>query len=61
MKRGELIRHLTVHGCVLLREGARHSIWHNPENDKTSAIPRHQEVVDLLARKIMRDLGVPPK
>ncbi|MGZ8426687.1 MAG: type II toxin-antitoxin system HicA family toxin [Candidatus Binatia bacterium] len=60
MKRSELIRYLRETGCVFLREGGRHSWWHNPSQNKRSAIPRHDEIVDILARKICKDLGVPP-
>lgn len=60
MKRQELLRHLRKHGCALLREGSRHSWWHNPDRNRRSAIPRHREIDDLLARKICNDLGVPP-
>jgi mRNA interferase HicA len=60
MKRNELLRHLRLHGCELLREGARHSWWHNPAQNKRTAIPRHVEISDLLAKKICKDLGVPP-
>ena len=60
MKRGDLIRHLREHGCVFLREGGRHSWWHNASQNKRSAIPRDNEIVDILARKICKDLGVPP-
>jgi hypothetical protein len=59
MKRTALIRHVTSHGCQLLREGSRHSIYFNPANNQTSAIPRHREVNEFLARKICRDLGIP--
>ena len=59
MKRIELIRHLETHGCVLLREGSRHTLYFNPANELTSAIPRHRELNDFLARKICRDRGVP--
>jgi mRNA interferase HicA len=60
MKRSELLRYLRENGCVFLREGGRHSWWHNPGQNKRSAIPRHNEIVDILARKICKDLGVPP-
>jgi len=60
MKRQEFLRHLHDHGCVQLREGARHSWWHNPTLNKRSAVPRHTEIVDLLAKKICKDLGIPP-
>jgi len=59
MKRRDLIKHLESSGCSLFREGSRHSWWHNPGQKKRSAVPRHQEVNDYLARKICRDLGVP--
>ena len=60
MKRSELIRFLTAQGCELLREGGRHSWWHNLELNKRSAIPRHAEIKDILANKICKDLGVKP-
>jgi mRNA interferase HicA len=60
MKRKELLAHLREHGCELLREGARHSWWHNPALNKRSAVPRHTEISDILARKICKDLGIPP-
>ena len=59
MKRRDLTRHREGHGCLLLREGGRHSWWHNPSQNRRSAIPRHNEINDHLARKICRDLGVP--
>ncbi len=59
MKRGDLLRHLRDHGCELLREGGRHSWWHNPILNKRSSIPRHNEIDDDLARKICKDLGIP--
>jgi len=43
----------------LLREGGSHTIYVNRATQKVSAIPRHNEVADLLARKICRDLQVP--
>jgi mRNA interferase HicA len=59
MKRRNLLRHLSSHGCALLREGGRHSWWHNPAQNRRTAVPRHNEISDHLARKICKDLGVP--
>jgi mRNA interferase HicA len=59
MKRRDLLAHLTAHGCTLLREGARHSWWHNVALNKRGAVPRHTEVNNNLHWKICRDLGVP--
>jgi mRNA interferase HicA len=58
MKRQDLIRHVESHGVLPLREGAKHSIYYNPANNQASAIPRHREINDFLARKICRDLGI---
>jgi len=58
VKRRDLIRHLMDHGCELIREGGKHSWWGNPANGQRSAVPRHSEISDYLARKICRDLGV---
>jgi predicted RNA binding protein YcfA (HicA-like mRNA interferase family) len=62
MKRKDLIRHLIKNGCVFVREGAKHSVFFNPLLKKTSTVPRHNEIDNLLAKKICRDLGIePPK
>ncbi|MGH8628646.1 MAG: type II toxin-antitoxin system HicA family toxin [Gammaproteobacteria bacterium] len=58
MKRGELLSHLRAQGCELLREDGRHSWWHNPNKNLRSAVPRHREIDDGLAKKFCRDLGV---
>ncbi len=58
MKRTELVRHLEAHGCLLLREGARHSIFVNRAAGKATSVPRHKEINDFLARKICRDLEI---
>jgi mRNA interferase HicA len=59
MKRRELVRHLSHHGCVLIREGGNHSWWGNLSKNRRSAVPRHNEIKDLLARKICKDLDIP--
>ena len=59
MKRRELIRHLEENGCRELREGGRHTVYVNPSQKKVSAVPRHTEINDILARKICRDLQIP--
>jgi predicted RNA binding protein YcfA (HicA-like mRNA interferase family) len=59
VKRHDLIRHLEAHGCSLLRDRGKHSVYVNPANSRTSAVPRHREINDYLARKICRDLGIP--
>jgi mRNA interferase HicA len=48
---------LKKHGASLLREGRRHTIFQK-DLFKTQ-IPRHNEIVDELARKICKDLKIP--
>ena len=57
MKRRQLLKHLKAHGAVLIREGRRHSIFQR--NNRKTQVPRHSEIVDELARKICKDLGIP--
>ena len=59
MKRVDLIRHIENHGCEFLREGGNHTIYVNRAAGRSTAIPRHREINDYLARKICRDLEVP--
>ena len=58
MKRRALVQHLEAHGCEFLREGGNHTVYVNRVAQKTSAIPRHREINEFLARKICRDLQV---
>ncbi len=58
MNRIKLIRHLEQHGCEFMREGGNHTVYLNRAAQRATAIPRHREVNDFLARKICRDLQV---
>ena len=57
MKRRDLARHIEGYGAFLLREGRRHSIYQ--KGKRKTAVPRHNEIVEELAKKICRDLYVP--
>lgn len=59
MRRRGLTKYLENNSCELYREGARHSVFRNILNNKVSAVPRHSEINDYLARKICKDLDVP--
>jgi mRNA interferase HicA len=59
MKRRDLMKHLEGHGCELLREGKKHTVYVNRPAQKTSTVPRHREVDEFLAQKICKDLQVP--
>jgi mRNA interferase HicA len=59
VKRRDLERHLQQHGVRLIREGGSHSFW-GFDAEHSSAVPRHREIDHRLARKICKDLGIPP-
>jgi len=59
MRRRDLLAHLRTNGCELMREGAKHSVYWNPANGRTSTVPRHTEIGEALVSKICRDLGIP--
>ena len=56
MKHNDLIRKLKSAGCELLRHGAKHDIYHNSKTGNSQPVPRHREINELLAKKIIRDL-----
>ncbi len=58
MKRRQFIRQLMQAGCVLLRHGARHDIYLNPETGQRQPVPRHSEIDERLARHIKKQLGL---
>jgi mRNA interferase HicA len=60
VRRVDLLRYLDRHGCGLLREGSRHAVYVNRISGKVTTVPRHREINEMLARKICRDLDVPP-
>jgi len=57
MKRRELERRLRIAGCYLKREGSSYSLWINPKNGVTETIPRHTEIKEPLAKKILKKLN----
>jgi predicted RNA binding protein YcfA (HicA-like mRNA interferase family) len=57
MKRVDLIRELEDIGCVLIRHGGKHDWYRNPNTGASQAVPRHREIGEHLARKIIRALS----
>ena len=56
MKRKDLEKRLRIAGCFLKREGASHSLWIKPKSGVIEAVPRHKEIKEPLANKILRNL-----
>jgi len=57
MKRRDLERRLRIAGCYLKREGKSHLLWINPKNGVIEAVPRHIEIKEPLAKKILKNLN----
>ena len=57
MKRRDLEKRLRAVGCYLKREGGSHSLWINPRTGVLEAVPRHAEIKEFLAKKILKSLG----
>jgi mRNA interferase HicA len=57
VKRLDLVRRLEEMGCILLRHGGRHDIYHNPRTGKSEPVPRHREINEILAKRIIRRLS----
>lgn len=56
MKRKDLIKLLEKNGWYLARNGSNHDIYTN--GYATEAIPRHNEIKELLAKAIIRRNGL---
>lgn len=59
MKRRDLLRHPEKHNREFLREGGNHTIYVNRRTQKSSAVPRHGEIIKFIAQKICKDLDIP--
>ncbi|MDP3685028.1 MAG: type II toxin-antitoxin system HicA family toxin [Ignavibacteria bacterium] len=52
------MKHLKINNCVLLREGAKHSVFINLTNNKQTTIPRHPDIYDMLCKEICKQLDI---
>ena len=58
MKRTELVKRLDKAGCILIRNGKKHDWYQNPATKISQPVPRHTEIVDSLAKHIIKMLIV---
>lgn len=59
MKRVDLIRTIESFGCGLVRHGGKHDWYRNPVTGVLQAVPRHREIKERLALRIVRMLANP--
>jgi len=57
MKRIDLIQKIERDGAFLVRHGGNHDWYKNPKTDVYEAVPRHSEIKDILAKKIIKRLS----
>ena len=59
MKRLDVIKTLDAFGCELVRHGAKHDWYRNPATGVLQAVPRHREINERLAKRIVRMMSNP--
>ena len=59
MKRRDVVAELERAGCALLRHGAKDDIYHQPRTGRSEPVPRHREINEFLAKKILKSLAPP--
>jgi predicted RNA binding protein YcfA (HicA-like mRNA interferase family) len=57
MKQIEVIKIITKNGAVFIRHGGDHDWYRNPKTGVSEAIPRHREIKEYLAKKIIKNLS----
>ena len=59
MKRADLVRMIKGFGCDLVRHGGKHDWYRNPVTGVSQPVPRHREINEVLASRIIKMLGAP--
>jgi mRNA interferase HicA len=57
VKRVDLIKEIEALGCEFIRHGGKHDWYRNPRTGVSQPVPRHREIKEHLARRILRMLG----
>jgi predicted RNA binding protein YcfA (HicA-like mRNA interferase family) len=56
MKRRDLIKKIESSGCILIRHGGKHDWYQNQTTKISQPIPRHREINEYLAKRIIKTL-----
>lgn len=59
MKRQKLETLLREHGCVVVRDKGKHTVWKSSAG-ALATVPRHNEIAKFTARNICKALGIDP-
>jgi len=54
LKHQKLIKEILKRGAVFVRHGANHDIYENPKTNKSTQVPRHPDINELVAKSIIK-------
>lgn len=57
MKKSDLLKKLLEMGCEFVRHGGKHDFYRQPKTGKSQPVPRHREIKEILAKKIILHLN----
>jgi predicted RNA binding protein YcfA (HicA-like mRNA interferase family) len=57
MKRLVLINIIKKNGAIFIRHGSEHDWYKNNKTGVAEAVPRHREIKEILAKKIIKRLS----
>nr|DAL26873.1 MAG TPA_asm: HICA protein [Caudoviricetes sp.] len=60
LKKKDLIKIILSHGGSFVRHGSDHDIYQNAQGNKKTQLPRHNEINEITAKKILKQLGIRP-
>lgn len=58
MKKKDLIKIIISHGGKFVRNGSNHDIYSNAQGTKKIQVPRHNEINEFTAKKILKQLDI---
>lgn len=58
MKRKNLLKYLLNKGCIIEREGKKHTVIYCPVTNLSTTVPRHNEINTFTGKNICSDLGI---
>jgi mRNA interferase HicA len=58
MKRDAFLKYLNENKCILVREGANHSLYINPQNGKKATVGRHSELSNRMCKIICKQIEI---
>jgi hypothetical protein len=57
MKRGALLKKLHQAGVVFIKHESKHDLYMNPRTGVRDRVPRHSDINEILAKKIIQRLS----